>query len=87
MTVGKQLVTALGVAAALAVSAIGARAVGIAAGVRTVTMDDQCDPETFNAAFGPGTCVNQGGVQLDTFIAELAKTRKAGLLSMISSPA
>jgi hypothetical protein len=33
-----------------------------------VTMMDACDPETFNAAVGPGTCTRSGGVRFTTFL-------------------
>lgn len=33
-----------------------------------VTMFDACDPETFNAALGAGTCSRSGGVQFDKFL-------------------
>ena len=45
---------------------------------RRVTMMDACDPITFNAAFGPGTCVRNGGVTVDRFVAQLVKHQKAG---------
>jgi plastocyanin len=38
-----------------------------------VTMQDACDPETFNAAIGPGTCLRAGGVSFDEFVAQLTK--------------
>jgi hypothetical protein len=39
---------------------------------RTVQILDACDPETFNAAIGPGTCVRKGGgVTIDHFIGQL----------------
>ena len=39
---------------------------------RNVQMRDACDPETFNAAIGPGTCVRQDdGVTFDRFIGQL----------------
>jgi hypothetical protein len=35
-------------------------------------MLDQCDPDSFNAAIGPGTCVNRnGGITFDLFISLL----------------
>src|SRR5260370_2201686 len=34
-----------------------------------VRMEDQCNPATFNAAVGPGTCVGDGTVTFDHFIA------------------
>lgn len=47
--------------------------------VRRVTMMDACDPATFNAALGDGTCVSRhGGVKLDDFIAQLTNNQKAG---------
>jgi plastocyanin len=56
-----------------------AGSVGFAAGVRTVDMKDQCDPATFDAAIGPGTCLgHNGGVSFDTFLAELTQTQRAG---------
>lgn len=36
-------------------------------------MLDRCEPESFNAAIGPGTCVGDGKVTFDEFIAELIK--------------
>jgi plastocyanin len=38
-----------------------------------VNMQDACDPDTFNAAFGPRTCLRSGGVKFDQFIAELRR--------------
>jgi plastocyanin len=86
MAVRKQLATALGIAVGLAVFAAASRTVGFASDVRTVAMNDQCDPESFNAAVGPGTCVNDGGVSFDTFIAELTKTQAAGAWSFTPDP-
>lgn len=79
MVVRKQLLTAVPVAIVLAVFA--ARTVGFASDVRIVAMNDQCDPESFNAVIGPGTCVNNGGVSFDTFIAELTNSQLAGAWS------
>jgi plastocyanin len=36
-----------------------------------VTMKDDCDPATFNAAIGPGTCVGDGRTTFQNFIAQL----------------
>jgi plastocyanin len=41
-------------------------------------MMDACDPTTFDAVIGPGTCVRHGGVTFAEFIAELTRTGKAG---------
>jgi hypothetical protein len=38
-----------------------------------VNIHDNCDPETFDAAIGPGTCVGPGGMQFDQFISLLTK--------------
>jgi plastocyanin len=43
-----------------------------------VTLFDACDPETFNAAVGPGTCSRSGGVRFEDFVAELTRHRSAG---------
>jgi plastocyanin len=48
------------------ISALGRRDV-------LVNMLDACDPETFNAALGAGTCLRAGGVQFSQFIAELTQ--------------
>ena len=37
-------------------------------GQRTIKIMDACDPESFNAAIGPGTCVRNGGVLFAKFI-------------------
>jgi len=67
------------VAGCLSAGLAVAGTVGFAASIRTVDMKDQCDPETFNAAIGPGTCIgHDGGVSFDTFIAELSRTEHAG---------
>jgi len=38
-----------------------------------VNMLDNCDPDTFNAAIGAGTCIGSGGMKFDDFIAQLTK--------------
>lgn len=38
-----------------------------------INMLDNCDPDTFNAVVGPGTCVRNGGVTFDHFIAQLTR--------------
>jgi plastocyanin len=69
----------LNLVGAMGVALAGATAAGVAAGVRTVDLHDQCDPATFNAAVGPGTCTgHNGGVPFDMFVAELTQTQQAG---------
>jgi hypothetical protein len=59
----------LPLASAIALAIIGASVVAYAATIRTVHINDQCDPATFNAAIGPGTCTGQnGGVPFDVFL-------------------
>jgi hypothetical protein len=38
-----------------------------------VNMLDACDPDTFNAVLGPGSCIRNGGVKFDQFIAQLTQ--------------
>lgn len=65
-----------GIAASVAVL-VGA--IGYAATVRTVDLADQCDPATFNAAIGPGTCTgNNGGVPFDVFLNQVGTAGQAG---------
>jgi hypothetical protein len=64
--------------AALGLVLLIGNTIGFAAVVRSIQMMDACDPETFNAMFGDGTCVRNGGVTFDHFIAELEQTEKAG---------
>jgi hypothetical protein len=46
----------------------------------TVTMRDACDPDTFNAVVGPGTCIagQHGTTVFDLFIGEVASDHMAG---------
>ena len=43
-----------------------------------VTMFDACDPETFNAQLGAGTCTRSGGVRFDAFVDQLTKHHSIG---------
>ncbi len=60
-------------AAAGALVALAAASIALAApSSGTVVMLDACDPATFNAAIGEGTCERPGGgVTFDTFIGQL----------------
>jgi plastocyanin len=44
---------------------------------RNVQILDACDPETFNAAVGEGTCVRNGGISFDRFIDQLINKGEA----------
>jgi plastocyanin len=66
---------AIGLAAALSVVAslvVAGSAFG--ADHRLVRVQDDCDPVTFNAAIGPGTCMGDGRTTFDEFVAELLAT-------------
>jgi plastocyanin len=81
----KRFIVTLTTAVGLAVLVSGTT--GFAAAVRTIQIMDQCDPETFNAKFGNGTCVgNAGGVKLDVFISQLMKHGKAGAWHFTPDP-
>ncbi|HKO15505.1 MAG TPA: hypothetical protein VJU87_04650 [Gemmatimonadaceae bacterium] len=41
-----------------------------------VSMQDKCDPATFNAGIGPGTCTGSGTVTLSAFNNELNATHR-----------
>lgn len=50
----------------------------VGAGERIVSMMDACDPESFDAALGVGSCVRNGGVTFERFLEELGKHQKVG---------
>jgi plastocyanin len=45
---------------------------------RLVQMMDACDPQTFNAALGAGTCARNGGVTFQRFLKLLGKHQAIG---------
>jgi plastocyanin len=45
---------------------------------RLVQMMDACDPQSFNDAIGPGTCIRRGGLSFAKFIALLGEHQKVG---------
>src|SRR5215218_7820538 len=71
----RRLTTMAGVVALLVlVPAVGASA---ASATRQVQVLDDCDPATFNAAIGPGTCVKDGTTTFSEFIAQLLAQGRA----------
>ena len=50
------------------------RASAPGANTRTVRMVDRCEPTSFNAVLGAGTCVGNGNVTFDKFIAQLEQS-------------
>jgi plastocyanin len=69
----KLLAMCLGVACVLT-------ALTFAQSTKTITMRDACDPDSFNAAVGPGTCVAgaHGTTLFPDFIAELQEDKIVG---------
>jgi len=43
-----------------------------------VNMSDACEPDSFNAAVGPGTCTRPGGMNFDLFIQTLTRLAFVG---------
>jgi hypothetical protein len=71
----RRLATVAGlVALLLLVPAAGSWA---ASATRQVQVLDDCDPATFNAAIGPGTCVKDGTTTFSEFIAQLLAQGRA----------
>ena len=71
----RRLATVAGLAALLVLSpAVGASA---ASTTRQVQVLDDCDPASFNAAIGPGTCVKDGTTTFSEFIAQLQAQGRA----------
>jgi hypothetical protein len=71
----RRLATVAGLVALLVlVPMVGASA---ASTTRQVQVLDDCDPATFNAAIGPGTCVKDGGTTFSEFIAQLLAQGRA----------
>ena len=47
-------------------------------GQRAISILDACDPDSFNAALGAGTCTRNGGVLFDNFIELLRRHHSIG---------
>lgn len=66
-------------AIAIAIVILSEGLIGRGPEVRVVNMLDRCDPESFNEAFGPGTCVfDHPGITVDTFLRVLANSGQIG---------
>jgi plastocyanin len=63
------LTSCLPIGCVLALLALPAAA--LAGDTRKVFVMDRCEPESFDAAVGPGTCVRNGGVTFDKFARRL----------------
>jgi plastocyanin len=51
---------------------------GVGHAQRAISILDACDPDSFNAALGPGTCARKGGVLFDNFIDLLRRHQSVG---------
>jgi plastocyanin len=71
----RRLATVAGIAALLVL--VPAAASSAASATRQVQVLDDCDPATFNAAIGPGTCVKDGATTFSEFIAQLLAQGRA----------
>lgn len=85
---GARLVTGMG-AMALALSVTALAPQGVAAheddgdtDLERVRVVDDCEPDSFNAAIGDGTCVGDGDTLFSDFIDELLATAPSGLASV-----
>jgi plastocyanin len=61
----------LWVGSVAAVVVLGMGAVAVGRDFRRVRILDRCEPESFNAAVGPGTCIGDREVTFADFLAEL----------------
>jgi hypothetical protein len=68
----------LGTWAVAGAIAVGSMAALVANDSLNIRMRDDCDPATFDAAIGPGTCVGGGGTTFARFIAEFTEEGEVG---------
>src|SRR5262249_50278100 len=60
------------------VSAVASVVLSAASDPMVVRLRDKCDPTTFNAALGAGTCAGDGNITFNHFISEVTSAKKAG---------
>lgn len=65
-------------AAATFIALAGVVPAGAHNGDRLVRLQDDCDPQTFNAVLGEGACVGDGGTTFDELVEELLDEGEAG---------
>ncbi len=68
---------AAGALSAVSALALAAPVEASRGGGREIEIHDDCQPASFNAAFGAGTCVGEGRTTVGAFLAELTATKKA----------
>ena len=71
----RRLATVAGIAALLALMPVAGAAA--ASATRQVEALDDCEPTSFNAAIGPGTCIKNGGTTFSEFVAQLLAQGRA----------
>ena len=71
------LATVAGIVALLLLVLVPAAGASAASATRQVQVLDDCDPATFNAAIGPGTCIKDGTTTFSEFIAQLLAQGRA----------
>jgi hypothetical protein len=77
MAVGKSIRSTVGGVLLLGALVWGLWAgTAVASGDRQIKVYDDCDPASFNAVIGPGTCVGKGQTTFQAFLAEFQKTGK-----------
>jgi hypothetical protein len=60
------------------VASVPITTMGAGGHTQAINILDACDPDTFNAALGAGTCVRNGGIRFDNFIELLRRHRSVG---------
>jgi hypothetical protein len=63
--------------AAIALLSLTSGAAAVQQEIKKIRLYDNCEPTSFNAELGPGTCVGNGTQTFDQFIAELIETQTA----------
>jgi len=68
---GRLLVGVVVAVTVLGVTGVAQAASGSGSGSDRITIRDDCEPTSFNAALGPGVCVRDGGTTFEEFLEEL----------------
>lgn len=76
----------LAIASSAVIAACGDKdIVDVVNGANMVSMRDECDSVSFNAALGPGECTRRGNVTFDQFMTELASTQRVAAWQFVPS--
>lgn len=74
---GRLLITAVAGVTALGTAGVARASDEGGGGRQVIQAEDDCDPATFNAAIGAGTCVGDGETTFPQFIAQLQRLKRA----------